>query len=455
MIELTFKQTQSEMMVRAAATVIFNGLLRAEFPNGRLSSITEHPQYGFGASASQENSGIKLVRITDLQDGKINWDTVPYCQCEQLEKYLLQPNDILFARTGATTGKTHLVKEAPVAVFASYLIRVRPQKEVRSDYLYYFFQSDVYWRQIIEEKEGSAQPNVNGQKLMNIEVPIVDNEIQLAISQFLEIVRQRQDGSINQLPELPPPLDGQRRIVARIEELAAKVEEARGLRRQSIEESEALVNATAFKAFTGFDSRNLLPIESICEVKGGIQKSSDRVPGANPRRYITVAHVQRNWIDTGDPRYFEVSNKELERWRLLPGDVLVIEGNGSADHIGRTALFRGEIEDCVHQNHVIRVRPNQAQLMPEYLNTYLNSPLGRDQMLNLSRTTSGLFTLSVGRIRSIEIPLPPLPEQHRIVAYFDDLQAKVDALKRLQAETAVELDALLPSILDKAFKGEL
>lgn len=252
-----------------------------------------------------------------------------------------------------------------------------------------------------------------------------------------------------------PPLDEQRRIVAQIEELAAKVEEARGLRWQSANEAEALLSAAAFKAFTKFDCKNLVSIGSICEVKGGIQKSSDRTPGANPRRYITVAHVQRNWIDTGDPRYFEVSDEELERWRLLSGDVLIIEGNGSADHIGRTALFRGEIEDCVHQNHVIRVRPNQAELMPEYLNSYLNSPLGRDQMLNLSRTTSGLFTLSVGRIRSIEIPVPPLPEQHRIVAYLDNLQTKVDALKRLQAETAAELDALLPSILDKAFKGEL
>ncbi|MEG4504964.1 restriction endonuclease subunit S [Microcoleus sp. F6_B4] len=252
-----------------------------------------------------------------------------------------------------------------------------------------------------------------------------------------------------------PPLDEQRRIVARIEELAAKVEEARGLRRQSAKEAEVLLSAAAFKAFTKFDSKNLVSIESICEVKGGIQKSSDRTPGANPRRYITVAHVQRNWIDTGEPRYFEVSDEELERWRLLSGDVLIIEGNGSADHIGRTALFTGEIEDCVHQNHVIRVRPNQSKLMPEYLNTYLNSPLGRDQMLKLSRTTSGLFTLSVGRIKSIKIPVPPLSEQRRIVAYLDNLQSKVDALKGLQAETAAELDALLPSILDKAFKGEL
>ncbi|MBA2783787.1 MAG: restriction endonuclease subunit S [Rubrobacteraceae bacterium] len=137
------------------------------------------------------------------------------------------------------------------------------------------------------------------------------------------------------------------------------------------------------------------------------------------------------------------------------GDVLVIEGNGSAEQIGRAALFRGEIEDCVHQNHVIRVRPDKARLLPEFLNAYFNSSAGRHEMLERSRTTSGLFNLSVGRIKQIEIPFPSLEEQRDTVIYLDYLQAKVDSLKRLQAETAAELDALLPSVLDRAFKGEL
>jgi len=140
---------------------------------------------------------------------------------------------------------------------------------------------------------------------------------------------------------------------------------------------------------------------------------------------------------------------------LLAGDVLIIEGNGSADPIGGTALFRGEIENCVHQNHVIRIRPNQQNVLPEFLNTFLNSPAGQDAVQGQSRTSSGLRTLSVGRIKAIAVPVAPLAEQRRIVAELDALQAEVDALKRLQAETAAELDALLPAILDRAFKGEL
>jgi len=118
-------------------------------------------------------------------------------------------------------------------------------------------------------------------------------------------------------------------------------------------------------------------------------------------------------------------------------------------------LFRGEIENCVHQNHVIRIRPNQQNVLPEFLNTFLNSPAGQDAVQGQSRTSSGLRTLSVGRIKAIAVPVAPLAEQRRIVAELDALQAEVDALKRLQAETAAELDALLPAILDRAFKGEL
>ncbi len=256
--------------------------------------------------------------------------------------------------------------------------------------------------------------------------------------------------------EIPlPPLTEQRRTVARIEELADRIEKARGLRRQAMEEAEALVSSAGAGVFDSFTNTPRNPVETSCDVRGGIQKSSKRTPGANPRRYITVAHVQRNWIDTNDERYFEVSNAELERWRLHDGDVLVIEGNGSAEQIGRAALFRGEIEDCVHQNHVIRVRPDKARLLPEFLNAYFNSSAGRHEMLERSRTTSGLFNLSVGRIKQIEIPFPSLEEQRDTVIYLDYLQAKVDSLKRLQAETAAELDALLPSVLDRAFKGEL
>src|SRR5665213_389328 len=119
-------------MVRFASTLIFESLIRSGIVLSPLSEHIEAPQYGFTAPSTEEPVGPKLVRITDLQDGKIEWSSVPYCICPNPAPYILRCGDILFARTGATTGKTHFVLEDSPAVFASYLIRVRPHKQVEA-----------------------------------------------------------------------------------------------------------------------------------------------------------------------------------------------------------------------------------------------------------------------------------------------------------------------------------
>ena len=242
-------------MVRAASTVLFAALSRQRVTHVSIADLAERPQYGFTASATSETVGPKLVRITDLQDGKINWDSVPFCKCDEPDRYTLRENDILFARTGATTGKTHLVSKPETAVFASYLMRLRPKQEVEAGYLHSFLQSDSYWSQISEEKEGSAQPNVNGEKLAALKIPLVSRELQWAIAEFLRVVRHRQDGVAVDLPTLPAPLAEQRRVVARIEELAGQIEEARNMRRQAVQEASALIASNTHSLFTKHTTR--------------------------------------------------------------------------------------------------------------------------------------------------------------------------------------------------------
>lgn len=179
----------------------------------------------------------------------------------------------------------------------------------------------------------------------------------------------------------------------------------------------------------------LKAISEIADVAGGIQKGPHREASANPVRYLTVAHVQRNRLLLDDPRFFEVTAAELQRWRLLKGDVLIIEGNGSADQIGRTALFRGEISDCVYQNHIIRVRPRQDETRGEYLNLLMNSTVGQAAVQLQSSTSSGLRTLSVGKIREMFFPMPPLHEQRKIadiLTTWDEALEKLDGLLKAQ-----------------------
>lgn len=252
-----------------------------------------------------------------------------------------------------------------------------------------------------------------------------------------------------------PLLPEQHRLVRRVEELTVKIEEAHRLRTASMEQLVALRGAIARSLFGTHESQAYASIEELAEVRGGIQKSPHRSPGANPVRYLTVAHVQRDHISIDDPRFFEVTSDEFQRWRLVPGDVLVVEGNGSATQIGRTALFRGEIADCVHQNHVIRIRPNRDVLSPEFLNQYLNSPIGREAVQAQSRSTSGLQTLSVGRVKSLQVPRLSLPMQEQLVVKLREYEVAMDQVAQLQETVARSLAALTPSILDRAFRGGL
>ena len=171
-----------------------------------------------------------------------------------------------------------------------------------------------------------------------------------------------------------------------------------------------------------------LRVASVFEVAGGIQKTPHRTPRNNAFPYLGVGNVYRGRLDLTNVKEFELEPGELDRRRLEAGDLLVIEGNGSFNEIGRCAKWNGEIENCVHQNHVIRCRPADARIS-DFVLLFLNSPNGMEIMQRLAITSSGLYSLSVGKIRRIEIPVPPLAEQRRIVAKVDQLMTLVNALE--------------------------
>jgi len=167
-------------------------------------------------------------------------------------------------------------------------------------------------------------------------------------------------------------------------------------------------------------------INDLAEVQGGIQKTQLRRPVKQHFPYLRVANVQRDALRLEEIERFELTLEELERWRLVAGDLLIVEGNGSADEIGRCAVWNGALDPCVYQNHLIRVRCFQQDSMT-FIKLFLNAPSGAEEMKRLAITTSGLYNLSVGKIRNYVVPLPPLPEQSRIVT-------RVTALRRLCAD---------------------
>jgi type I restriction enzyme S subunit len=154
----------------------------------KLGNHSFKPEYGFTASATHRDTGVKFLRITDLQDGSVNWETVPFCECNETatKKYLLETNDLVFARIGATTGKSYLLNECPQAVFASYLIRVKTKESLIPSFLNYFCQTEFYWQQIDQVKGGKLKGGVNTPILQSLSLPLPKIEEQKEIAEVLQ-----------------------------------------------------------------------------------------------------------------------------------------------------------------------------------------------------------------------------------------------------------------------------
>jgi len=251
-----------------------------------------------------------------------------------------------------------------------------------------------------------------------------------------------------------PPLDEQRRIVARIEELAAKIEGARTLRRET-----ATLSREAMESFIE-DLMRRLPTEGVLgDVVSFRPRSGPSFvtsPDWTGTRVLMPSSVTGFGVDTSRVEYGLGGEKISPKDRLLPGDILIARGN-KRDQVGNAGIVPLEAEGWVCANLLMRMRLDEHKADPDYCIYWFRAPTTRRYVAtHMTGTNPNIQKINQKTILALPFPTETsLSEQRRIVAELNALQAKVDKLKRLQAETAAELDALLPSILDKAFKGAL
>ena len=253
------------------------------------------------------------------------------------------------------------------------------------------------------------------------------------------------------LPVPLPSLVEQKRIAGVLDTADA----LRHKRREALAELDILLQSTFLDMFgdpaTNLKGWEMTTVGRIGSVQGGLQVTSKRRSLPIERPYLRVANVFRGYLDLNEVKTIRLTESEVLRTSLYCEDILIVEGHGNKAEIGRCARWDGSIDECVHQNHLIRLRCDRSKAAPIYVENFINSPGGRRGLIGTSRTTSGLNTISVSKVRRSEIQLPPLDLQHRFAAICE----AIDQQKARQHAHLAELDTLFTSLQSRAFRGEL
>ncbi len=399
--------------------------------------MIEHPQVSLGELLKLEQRPIKVeldkqyAEIGIYSYGKGIFHKLPRTGFEVGDKdlFLIKEGDFILQITFAWEGAVGLASEAEDGMFGSVRFPTFRVDESRCypPYLVNYFRTNEGRQQLVAISPGSAGRNrvLSMKRIPEVVVPL-------------------------------PPLDEQRRIVAKIEGLAAKVEEARGLRREAVEGSEALRDAE-FRVILATGERNPnwnYKLLSTVAIINPSRRGQTDFPESYPVSFVPMAAVDDKTGTIAKPEtrsYAEVSKGYT--W-FIDGDVIFARITPCMEN-GKAALAE-KLSNGVGfgstEFHVLR--PGE-EVLGRWVHALVRHKGFRDDAASHFKGTAGQQRVPQRFLEQKVIPIPPLDEQEKIVDHLDNLQVKVDSLKHLQAETAAELDALLPSALDKAFKGEL
>lgn len=374
-------------------------------------------------SEDYASSGSFLIRIGNVQDGHISQDNPRYVNLdEKTSNFSLMEGDVLISLTG-NIGRVSLV---PVGILPAALNqrvgRIFFSKNTSKDLFIYFLRSFYFRSQINNHARGAAQQNISPNEILTFSVPL-------------------------------PPLAEQRRIVAKLDSLTVRIARARAelerVRTLSFRAWKSVIN----QSFQKFKCDNV-PLKQIAQITGGLTKNAKRSSLPLQVPYLRVANVYANELRLSDVAEIGCSEKEYKKTKLERNDLLIVEGNGSIDQVGRAARWNGEIDGCTHQNHLIRIRPYES-MSSDFLMFFLESSPGRKYIETSASSTSGLHTLSISKIGNFLCPLPSRPLQDLTVKYLNLCRDRLSK-QRIEIDRALALlDRLESSLLAKAFRGEL
>lgn len=385
--------------------------------------------YGYTESATSDPIGPKFLRITDIQDSGVNWDDVPFCQIDAtgLKKFKLAQGDIVFARTGATTGKSFLVINPPEAVFASYLIRLRLQDiSLLPEFVSLYFQSKEYWDAIRAGSSGSAQGGFNASKLAALMIPV-------------------------------PPLPEQQRIVAILDEAFETIAAARANAEQNCQNARALFESYLQSVFSqrgdGWINK---PLSEFCDIKHGFAFKSEYFTNEGDYTLLTPGNFFETggYRDRGDKQKF-YSGDIPQGFLLEAGDLLVAMTEQAAGLLGSPIIVPSQGKFLHNQRlGLVSGKPGMPWLNEFFFHVF-NTQAVR-QAIHESASGAKVRHTSPTKIGAVTVAFPAsIEEQKAIVATLDTLTIETQRLESLYQRKIAALDELKQSLLQQAFSGQL
>ena len=248
-----------------------------------------------------------------------------------------------------------------------------------------------------------------------------------------------------------PPIPEQEKIVAKFEELFSELDN--GVETLKKTKQQLAIYRQAVYASV-YQENDMRPITDFFEVSGGLTKNSKRNELSLKMPYLRVANVYYNELDLSEIKFIGVSENEVQKTTLKKDDLLFVEGNGSKEQIGRVAMWDESIENCLHQNHLIKGRP-LGNMLPQYALFYLISAHGRKQILRVASSTSGLYTLSTNKVRNLLIPFVDIENQKQCISIIEERLSVCDSIEKAVNIALQQAEAMRQSILKKAFEGGL
>jgi len=440
-----------------------------ELPEGwtksRLGAVAESISYGYTARATITAKGPRYLRITDIQNNSVDWASVPSCiiAAKRIPAYRLRSGDLVFARTGATTGKSFLISSCPEAVFASYLIRVRPATSLVPEFIARFFHSASYWSQISENISGSAQPNCNATKLSSLVVPIPPLAEQRRIVAKLEKLLSHADSCHQRLVKVPALLKRFRqsvlgaacsgRLTADWRDTHKKVRSAQDLV-QSLKTPDPESYLDIFERTSGGEIPEMwswVSLGKLGPLTGGgtPSKSNPRFWGGNIP-WVSPKDMKRNRIDDSEDHITDLALQNSSVSTINAGAILFVVRGMILIHTLPTAIT----DTAVTLNQDMKALVPEIKEMSEYL-ALAARHIAPSILFEVKEATHGTRRIESSILKNWAVPVPPLEEQQEIVRRVEKLLALADRLELRLAEVRRRVDSLTQAVLSKAFRGEL